>query len=51
MEGKKLRIIDLKMKDFLREVENGISYGLPVMLQVRPGSTCARHSQSSRAED
>lgn len=33
MEGKKLRITDLKMKDFLREVESGISYGLPVLLQ------------------
>jgi len=33
LEGKRLRIIDLKMKDFLREVENGISYGMPILLQ------------------
>ncbi len=33
MEGDQLAVIDLKMKDFLRAVENGISYGLPVLLQ------------------
>jgi dynein heavy chain len=29
-----LRVIDLKMKDFLRDVETGISYGLPLLLQA-----------------
>mmetsp|Transcript_6953 Transcript_6953/g.8584 ORF Transcript_6953/g.8584 Transcript_6953/m.8584 type:complete len:2263 (-) Transcript_6953:99-6887(-) len=33
MEGKQLIIIDLKMKDFLRDVENAIVYGKPVLLQ------------------
>jgi dynein heavy chain len=33
MEGDDLKIIDLKMKDFLRDVENAITYGLPVLLQ------------------
>jgi dynein heavy chain len=33
MEGDQLSVIDLKMKDFLRAVENGISFGLPVLLQ------------------
>ena len=33
MCGSELKIIDLKMKDFLRDVENGITYGLPVLLQ------------------
>mmetsp|Transcript_18885 Transcript_18885/g.22437 ORF Transcript_18885/g.22437 Transcript_18885/m.22437 type:complete len:4042 (-) Transcript_18885:161-12286(-) len=33
MEGDQLSVIDLKMKDFLRSVENGISFGLPVLLQ------------------
>ena len=33
MEGTKLRIIDLKMTGFLREVENAIQYGSPVLLQ------------------
>ncbi|GMI05338.1 hypothetical protein TrVE_jg1168 [Triparma verrucosa] len=33
MEGKDLKIIDLKMKDFLRDVENAITYGLPILLQ------------------
>ena len=33
MEGAKLRIIDLKMTGFLREVENAIQYGSPVLLQ------------------
>ncbi|GMH50243.1 hypothetical protein TrRE_jg3287 [Triparma retinervis] len=28
-----LKIIDLKMKDFLRDVENAISYGTPILLQ------------------
>jgi len=33
MEGSKLRIIDLKMAGFLREVENAVQYGFPVLLQ------------------
>jgi len=33
MESTKLRIIDLKMKDFLRDVENSVQYGFPVLLQ------------------
>jgi dynein heavy chain len=33
MEGEALSVIDLKMKDFLRAIENGISFGLPVLLQ------------------
>ena len=33
MEGEGLRIIDLKMKDFLRVVETAILNGLPVLLQ------------------
>jgi len=33
MEGDQLKIIDLKMKDFLRVVENAIVYGMPVLLQ------------------
>ena len=33
MEGSKLRIIDLKMNGFLREVENAVQYGFPVLLQ------------------
>lgn len=33
MEGNKLRIIDLKMSNFLREVENAVQYGFPVLLQ------------------
>jgi len=33
MEGSKLRIIDLKMSGFLREVENAVQYGFPVLLQ------------------
>jgi dynein heavy chain len=33
MEGSRLRIIDLKMPGFLREVENAIQYGFPVLLQ------------------
>ena len=33
MEGTKLRIIDLKMPGFLREVENAVQYGFPVLLQ------------------
>jgi dynein heavy chain len=33
MEGAELKIIDLKMKDFLRDVENGIQFGMPVLLQ------------------
>ena len=32
-EGKDLKVIDLKMKDFLRDVENAIMYGLPILLQ------------------
>jgi dynein heavy chain len=32
-EGTKLRIIDLKMAGFLREVENAVQYGFPVLLQ------------------
>ena len=33
MEGSKLRIVDLKMNGFLREVENAVQYGFPVLLQ------------------
>ena len=33
MEGKELRIIDLKMNGFLRDVENAVQYGFPVLLQ------------------
>jgi dynein heavy chain len=33
MEGARLRIIDLKMAGFLREVENAVQYGFPVLLQ------------------
>jgi dynein heavy chain len=33
MEGTKLRIIDLKMAGYLREVENAVQYGFPVLLQ------------------
>ncbi len=33
MEGKELRIIDLKMSGFLRDVENAVQYGFPVLLQ------------------
>jgi dynein heavy chain len=34
MEGAKLRIIiDLKMAGFLREEENAVQYGFPVLLQ------------------
>jgi dynein heavy chain len=33
MEGSRLRIIDLKMSGFLREVENAVQYGFPVLLQ------------------
>ena len=33
MEGTSLRIIDLKMANFLREVENAVQYGFPVLLQ------------------
>ena len=33
MEGTKLRVIDLKMSGFLREVENAVQYGFPVLLQ------------------
>jgi len=33
MEGKELRIIDLKMTGFLRDVENAVQYGFPVLLQ------------------
>jgi dynein heavy chain len=32
-EGSKLKIIDLKMTGFLREVENAVQYGFPVLLQ------------------
>ncbi|CAM9180031.1 unnamed protein product [Ectocarpus fasciculatus] len=32
-EGSRLRIIDLKMSGFLREVENAVQYGFPVLLQ------------------
>jgi dynein heavy chain, axonemal len=32
-EGSKLKIIDLKTNGYLREVENAIQYGLPVLLQ------------------
>lgn len=32
-EGAALRIIDLKMTGFLREVENAVQYGFPVLLQ------------------
>ena len=28
-----MRIVDLKSKDMLREIENGIVYGMPVLLQ------------------
>ena len=35
MEGGSLKIIDLKNKDFLRDVENGIQFGSPILLQVR----------------
>ena len=30
-----LKVIDLKMGDFLRTVENAITFGTPVLLQVR----------------
>jgi dynein heavy chain len=33
MEGSKLRVIDFKMQGFLREVENAVQYGFPVLLQ------------------
>lgn len=33
MEGDKLRVTDLKSKDFLRELENAIVYGMPYLLQ------------------
>lgn len=33
MEGSRLRIIDLKMSGYLREVENAVQYGFPVLLQ------------------
>jgi dynein heavy chain, axonemal len=33
MEGSRLKVIDLKMSGFLREVENAIQYGLPILLQ------------------
>ena len=33
MEEAELRIVDLKSKDMLREIENGIVYGMPVLLQ------------------
>lgn len=33
MEGTKLKIIDLKMTNFLREVENAVQYGFPILLQ------------------
>lgn len=33
LEGSRLRIIDLKMTGFLREVENAVQYGFPVLLQ------------------
>jgi len=33
MEGTQLRIIDLKMTGFLREVENAVQYGFPILLQ------------------
>ena len=33
MEGSRLKIIDLKMNNFLREVENAVQYGFPVLLQ------------------
>lgn len=33
MEEADLRIVDLKSKDMLREIENGIIYGMPVLLQ------------------
>ena len=33
MYKRDLKIIDLKMKDFLRDVENAITYGSPILLQ------------------
>jgi dynein heavy chain len=33
MEGDKLRVVDPKMKDFLRELENAITFGFPVLMQ------------------
>lgn len=33
MEGQALRVIDPQTKDLLREVENGIRLGVPVLLQ------------------
>jgi dynein heavy chain len=33
MEGKRLKIIDLKMTGFLRDVENAVVYGFPILLQ------------------
>jgi dynein heavy chain len=33
MEGNELKVIDLKQKDFLRDVENAIQFGMPVLLQ------------------
>ena len=33
MEGKQLKICDLKTKDFLRQLETAITYGMPYLLQ------------------
>eukprot|EP01029_Cantina_marsupialis_P005820 TRINITY_DN1630_c1_g4_i2.p1 TRINITY_DN1630_c1_g4~~TRINITY_DN1630_c1_g4_i2.p1 ORF type:complete len:1526 (+),score=559.26 TRINITY_DN1630_c1_g4_i2:3370-7947(+) len=33
MEGGQLKVADLKMKDFLRELENAIQFGMPYLLQ------------------
>ena len=33
MEASRLRIVDLKSRDLLREIENGIIYGLPILLE------------------
>ena len=33
MEGKRLKVTDLKAKDFIRELENAIVYGMPYLLQ------------------
>ena len=34
MEGSELKIIDLKMDGFLRTVENSITFGFPLLLQI-----------------
>jgi dynein heavy chain len=33
MERASLRVVDLKMRDFLREIEHAVQYGMPVLIQ------------------